>query len=128
MIIVRIAFAALAVAVLIAYLTSVNKEIAMLAAIAAGGIFLIFCLDALTDFLSVYENLAVLGGVSGKTLKTVVKITLLCYVAEFAVGLIEDFGLRSLADKVSLASKLVIVIGAAPIIESLVTVVSSLAP
>ena len=125
--VVKLALVALSLAVVIVYLTSVNKEAAMLAAIASAGIFLIFALDALSGVLKIYEDLANLGGISQKTIKTVVKITLLCYVAEFAVGLIEDFGLRSLADKVSLISKILIVVAAAPIVEELISAVSSLA-
>ena len=125
--IIKLALVALSLAVVIVYLTSVNKEAAMLAAIASAGIFLIFALDALSGVLKIYEDLANLGGISQKTIKTVVKITLLCYVAEFAVGLIEDFGLRSLADKVSLISKILIVVAAAPIVEELISAVSSLA-
>lgn len=125
--IIKLALVGLTLAVVIVYLSSVNKEAAMLALVASVGIFLIFAVDALSDIIGIYEDLAIMGGISQKTLKTVVKITLLCYVAEFAVGLIEDFGLKSLADKVSLISKILIVISAAPIIESLISAVSSLA-
>ena len=125
--VIKLALVALSLAVVVVYLSSVNKEAAMLALIASTGIFLIFALDALSGVLKIYEDLANLGGISQKTIKTVVKITLLCYVAEFAVGLIEDFGLKSLSDKVSLISKILIVIAAAPIVEGLISAVSSLA-
>ena len=124
---IKLSLVALSLAIVIVYLSSVNKEAAMLAMIASAGIFLIFALDALSGVLKIYEDLANLGGISQKTIKTVVKITLLCYVAEFAVGLIEDFGLKSLADKVSLVSKILIVIAAAPIVEGLIEAISSLA-
>ena len=117
---------ALIFAVIIVYLNGVNKEIATLALIAASGILLIMAADGLSELLGIYEELADLSGISENLIKTVVKITLLCYVSEFAIGLIEDFGLRSLADKLGIASKIVIIIAAAPILQALISAVSDL--
>ena len=117
---------ALVFAVLIVYLNGVNKEMATLALIAASGLLLIMAADGLSELLGIYNELAELGGISENLIKTVVKITLLCYVSEFAIGLIEDFGLRSLADKLGIVSKIVIIVAAAPILRSLLAAVSAL--
>ena len=124
--IVRLSLVALSFAIIIVVLNGVNKEMAMLALVCSCGIFIILAANALSSVVGIYKEISALSGINGNTLKTVVKITLLCYVAEFAVGLIEDFGLRSLADKLSLVSKIIIVAVAAPIFRSLISAVSSL--
>ena len=124
--IVRLSLVALTFAVIVVILDGVNKEMAMLALVCSCGILLIFAARSIGSVFGVYEELASYSGIGQNTLKTVVKITLLCYVAEFAVGLIEDFGLKSLADKLSLVSKIIVVVVAAPVFRSLISVVSSL--
>lgn len=122
----RLSLVALTLAFIVIYLNGINEDIARLALIAASGIFLIVAADGLKSLLGIYEELTALSGISDVLLKTVVKITLLCYVSEFAIGLIEDFGLRSLADKLGLVSKIVIVIAASPVFGAVISVVSSL--
>lgn len=122
----RLSLIALALAITIIYLNGVNKELSTLAMVAASGIFLMIAADGIGELLGIYGEIAAISGIEEGIFKTVVKITLLCYVSEFAIGLIEDFGLRSFADKLGLVAKIVIVITAAPIIESLLSAVSAL--
>ena len=127
MIVLKLALVAIAFAIIIVYLLGVNKEIALVSLVAACGIMLVYVAEVLGDALGLFSSIAAAGGINGSVLKVVVKITLLCYVSEFAIGLIEDFGLKSLADKLSIATKIMIVVTAAPIISSLIDVVSSFA-
>lgn len=113
-------------AIIIIYLQSVNREIALVATIVAGIIILMAIVDLLYSVFDLYKQIALLGGISGDVLKLIIKITLICYIVEFAVGIIEDFGLKSLADKVSVAGKLIVVIMATPVITSLINLIESL--
>ncbi len=113
-------------AIIIIYLQSVNREIALVATIVAGIIILMAIVDLLYSVFDLYKQIAVLGGVSGEVLKLIIKITLICYIVEFAVGIIEDFGLKSLADKVSVAGKLIVIIMATPVITSLINLIENL--
>lgn len=124
--IVKIVVIALVFAVIIIYLQTVNREIALVAAIVAGTIIIMSVLDLLYQVFSLYEEIATLGGIGSDILKLIIKITLICYIVEFAVGIIEDFGLKSLADKVTLAGKLIVIVTATPIIVSLVKVLKNL--
>ena len=123
--IIRLALIALTMAIVVVSLLSYNKEIGSLALVASCGIFLIISAELIVEAIGLYESFAALGGLGENVLKTVVKITLLCYVSEFAITLIEDLGLRSLADKLAVASKIIMVLAAAPVIRSLISVVSS---
>ncbi len=113
-------------AIIIIYLQSVNREIALVATIVAGIIILMAIVDLLYSVFDLYKQIALLGGISGDVLELIIKITLICYIVEFAVGIIEDFGLKSLADKVSVAGKLIVVIMATPVITSLINLIGSL--
>ena len=125
MTIVKLALIAVAFGIIIVYLTSVNKEMSILALVSACAIMLIYVSETIGDALGIFSSVAKAGGISGSIIKVVIKITLICYVSEFAIGLIEDFGLKSLADKLSIAAKILIAVTAAPIINSLLDVVSS---
>ena len=122
----QIILATVVSAIIIIYLQSVNKEMAMIASIVCGIILLSLIIDLLYTVLSVYSNLVTLGGFGGEVIKVVVKITLICYVVEFAVSLIEDFGLKSIADKLSLIGKIFILLTATPIISSLIENIKNL--
>ena len=113
-------------AVIIIYLQSVNKEIALVATIVAGIIMVMTIVNMIYQVFSLYEKLASVGGISNDVLKLIIKITLICYIIEFAIGIIEDFGLKSLADKVSVAGKLIILIMATPVIVSLINLIGNL--
>lgn len=124
--IVKIVVIALVFAVIIIYLQSINREIALVAAIVAGTIIIISVLDLLSQVFSFYQEIASLGEIGSDILKLIIKITLICYIVEFAVGVIEDFGLKSLADKVTLSGKLIIIVLVAPVIISLIKVIKNL--
>lgn len=124
--IVKIVVIALVFAVIIVYLQSVNREIALVAAIVAGTIIIMSVLDLLGEVFSLYQEIASLGEIGNDVLKLIIKITLICYIVEFAVGVIEDFGLKSLADKVTLAGKLIVIVLATPIIISLIKTIKDL--
>ncbi len=124
--IVKIVVIALVFAVIIIYLQSVNREIALVAAIVAGTIILMSVLDLLGEVFSLYQEIAALGEIGNDVLKLIIKITLICYIVEFAVGVIEDFGLKSLADKVTLAGKLIVIVLATPAIISLIKAIKDL--
>ena len=48
------------------------------------------------------------------------------YLVEFSASTIEDFGIKSIADKVVFAGKIVILTISAPIIETLISTILSL--
>ena len=124
--IIKICLASVIFGVLILYLREVNKEMAALSLVAAVGVILMLVVDALGSVFSLYERLGEIGGIAPGFIKLIIKITIICYIIEFSVGLIEDFGLKSLADKLSLVGKVVILIMATPIIENLINVIISI--
>ena len=52
-----------------------------------------------------------------------IKIVGVGYLTEFGAGILQDFGANSVADKVSLAGKIVIVLTSFPVLEGLLRMV-----
>ena len=124
---VKICIVAIVFGVTILCLREFNKQIAALALVAAAGVILMLVIDGLSEVFALYERLSEIGGISPQIVKLIIKITLICYIVEFSVGVIEDFGLKSLADKLDLVGKVVILLLSTPIIENLINVVISIA-
>ena len=124
--VVKICVVCIILGVIIVYLRSVNKELSMLALVCASGVMLLIITDAVANVFSVYQKLYEISGVSSDVLRLIIKITLICYIVEFSVGAIEDFGLKSLADKLGVVGKIVVLLMATPIVENLINVIVTL--
>ena len=124
--VVKICVVCIILGVIIVYLRSVNKELSMLALVCASGVMLLIITDAVANVFSVYQKLYEISGVSSDVLRLIIKITLICYIVEFSVGAIEDFGLKSLADKLGIVGKIVVLLMATPIVENLINVIVTL--
>ena len=55
--------------------------------------------------------------------KIIVKIVAIGYLVEFSAGVIEDFGSKSIADKLILAGKVIIFAVSVPIIRSMLELI-----
>ncbi len=125
--IVKISLIAVVLGIVIVYLRNVNKELATLALVCAVGMLLMVVIDSLDNVFSIYEKLSNISGISNALVRIIIKITLICYIIEFSIGLLEDFGLKSMADKLCLIGKIVVLIIASPIIENLIEIITSIA-
>lgn len=113
-------------AILILYLKSINSELALLCSIACSVLLIIYIIDSLGEVFSLFERLSNLSSISESTLKIVFKVLGVAYIVEFSAQIVEEFGLKSLADKLVFVGKIVIIILSAPIIEAVFTVIESL--
>ena len=82
-------------------------------------IILMFVLDMLKDSMSVFASISQIAGMENGLLKMLLKIVGVGYLTEFGAGILTDFGSSSLADKVTLAGKVTIVLLSMPVVESL---------
>ena len=122
----KVAITGVVCAVIIVYLKSINSDFVMPATICSGIIILILTLSFVGDFLGVFKDIAQGAGLDSSILKIILKVVAISYLIEFSATLIEDFGLKSIADKVVFAGKILILTLSAPIIENLIKTVSSL--
>ncbi len=113
-------------ALIIVYLKGINGELAMIATVCSGILLLSLTISYVSEFISAYTALGEYAEIGGSTIKIVLKIIGISYLVEFSSNLIEDFGLKSLSDKVVFAGKAIILITSYPIIENLIKIVTGL--
>jgi stage III sporulation protein AD len=95
-------------AILITYLKSINPELSTLATIATSVLLLLMLLEYLSDGFSLIADLVKLTNINNDLYKIIIKMTVLGYIVEFSAGVVTDLGLKSLADKLIFAGKMII--------------------
>ena len=87
-------------------------------------IILMFIVDMLRDTMTVFSTISQIAGIENGLIKVLLKIVGVGYLTEFGAGILTDFGSNSIADKVSLAGKITIVMLSLPIVESLLHLIN----
>ena len=86
----------------------------------AGGIVVVLSVvDYFADIFSVVSAIAKRAGLAASVVTLLFKVIAVGYITEFSASVIEDVGLSSLADKVTLAGKLIIVGVSLPVVVQL---------
>lgn len=124
--IVKFALLALVFAVVTVTLNSFNKEFALYSLIAGGVILTFAAVELIGGAFGIFSNLLSGLPVPEDSLKIIIKVVAICYVAEFSTGLLIDFGMKSLADKLSLITKIIILVTAYPLVARFLEVMRSL--
>ncbi|WP_166239534.1 stage III sporulation protein AD [Paenibacillus turpanensis] len=113
-------------------LTLVIKEqkpmFAFLLATFTGMVIFLLLLGNISNIMRVLEGLAQKSGVNMVYLKTILKIIGIAYIAEFGAQIVRDAGQESIASKVELAGKILIMAMALPIITVILETVLKLLP
>lgn len=116
---IKIVAIALIFTIIIVYLKSINAELALLATVGAGIILLYFTIDYLVNVFDFINNLIQLSGIDNELYLIIFKITAIGYLVEFAANTIQDFGLKSLSDKLVFVGKILILSMSMPIIYAI---------
>lgn len=103
-----------------------KSELGIVVAIAGGCVILLMVLDYFTDVFGYIVSLIDKSGVNGEAVKSVVKIVGIGYVTEFSAGIVEDSGNKSLAEKIVMAGKVIILAVSLPILTALFDLVTEL--
>ncbi len=113
-----------AVAALI--LKSTKPELAFAVTVAGSVILLLFVFEIFRDSLSIFGDIAQTTGLSSVLVKTLLKMIGIGYLVEFSAGILNDFGQNSLSDKLVFCGKIVVLVLAVPILESVLQLVNQL--
>ena len=114
----RIIGVAFVTAVAAIVLKSSKPELSFAVTVTGVIIILIFVADMLQNTVNIISSIAGMTGIENGLIKILLKIVGIGYLAEFSAGLLNDFGSNAVADKVTLAGKLTILILSLPVIES----------
>ena len=119
--IIKIIGAAFVTAITATLLKSNRPELSFAVVITGSIVILLFILDALRGSLGVLSEIAAMTGMESGIIKVLLKIVGIGYLTEFSVGTLNDFSASSIADKVSLAGKVTIIMMSLPILNALLT-------
>ena len=122
---VRIIGVGLVTAIAALLLKSTKPELAFAVTIAGAVIVLIFSLDLLAATFGIFAEIGEKTGIDSALIRIIIKIVAIGYLVEFAAGVVEDFGSKSIADKLIFAGKVVIFSVSVPVIRTMVSLIGS---
>ena len=105
---------------------STKSELAFAVTIAGSIILLLFALEIFRGSIDIFTEIAETTGLNSTIVKTLLKMVGIGYIVEFSAGVLHDFGQDSLADKLIFCGKLIILVLAVPILESVLGLVNDL--
>ncbi len=114
--------------ILAVYVKESNKEMAVFISLATGLILFIFALSKMGTVLEVMNELAARAQINMFYLTTVLKIMGIAYIAEFGAQVCKDAGEGSIATKIELAAKILVLALALPIITAILESILRLIP
>lgn len=120
---VGIAFITAVAAILV---KSTKPELAVVITIAGSIILLLFVFEVFRGSISLFTDIAEATGLNATIVKTLLKMVGIGYLVEFSAGILSDFGQNSLADKLIFCGKILILVLAVPILESVLSLVGDL--
>ncbi len=118
----------------IAFLTAVaalllkgtKPELAFAVTIAGSIILLLIALELFSGSISIFQEIASATGIHSALIKAILKMIGIGYLVEFSAGILHDFGQDSLADKLVFCGKILVLVLAIPILESLLALIQDL--
>ena len=113
-----------AVAALI--LKGTKPELALAVTVAGSIILLLFVFEVFKGSIAIFGDIANEAGINSSLVKILLKMVGIGYLVEFSAGILNDFGQNSVADKLIFCGKVVILVLAIPILESVLTLIKQL--
>ncbi|MDE6293886.1 MAG: stage III sporulation AC/AD family protein, partial [Clostridiales bacterium] len=95
-------------------------------ALAGGMVVLLSVVNYFSGVFSVISSIAQKAGLATSVITLLFKVIAIGYITEFSSSLIDDMGLSSLSDKVTLAGKLIIVAVSLPVVVQLFNFIAGL--
>ena len=104
-------------------LRTTRPDISLAVTVAGSVIVLLFSIDLLSSVFGIFTEIGEKTGIDNALIKIILKIVAVGYLVEFAAGIVEDFGAKSVADKLVFAGKIVIFSVSVPIVRALITLI-----
>ena len=103
-----------------------KPELAVAITIAGSVILLLIVFEVFRESIGIFSEIAEMTGLDATIVKTLLKMVGIGYLVEFSAGVLNDFGQNSLADKLIFCGKILVLILAVPILESVLGLISDL--
>lgn len=117
------------IATLLAVLLKDEKpEIAILVSIVTGLVIFVFLVTKLSSVISVLKYFAGKANIDILYFSTILKVIAIAYITEFGAQVCRDAGEGSIASKIELAGKVLIMVIAIPILSALMEIMIKIIP
>ena len=97
-----------------------------MATVGTGIILLILSVEYIVGAIEFINKLIDISGIDGELYTIIIKITAVGYLIEFAASTIQDFGLKSISDKLVFLGKLIILSMSFPILYAVFNMITGL--
>ena len=120
------------VAIMTTFSVLILKEshpgIAALVSVAGGIIVLLMFVESLSGIIASITGIVNKTGIRSDVFSALLKIIGIGYITEFAAGTCKDAGNESMAQKVLLAGKVIILVLSLPIVNNLIDIIVGILP
>ena len=126
--IVKIIGIGLTALIMIIILKQYKAEYALYTSILAGVFILLFSLSEISGVINLLKDLSSKANINSQFLGIILKITGIAILTEFAVSICQDSGESSIANKIDIGGKIMIITISIPIISSLLETILKVLP
>lgn len=112
--------------IMIIVLKNYRPEMALVLAIVTGIGIMLFAIYKLSSVINVLNDLVTKSGINKDFLLIIIKVIGIAYIVEFGKNICIDAGQSSIATKLEMAGKIIIVVLTVPLITSLVNILTGL--
>ena len=105
-----------------------KPEFTIYVSLLAGVFILTLVIDKLGNIINLLKDISTKSGINNTFLSILLKMTGIAILSEFAISICKDAGENSIAGKLELGSKVVIIAMSVPIISNLLEVILKLMP
>lgn len=117
------------IATFLALVVKEHKPIfAFLITVFVGVIIFLFLIDEIYEVIAMIDRIAKNANINLVYLQTILKIIGISYIAEFGAQIAKDAGQGSIAAKIELAGKILIIVLAIPILTAIIEMILSFIP
>ena len=114
--------------ILIIIIKQYRPEFAIYISLLAGAIILYISMDKIALVINLLKQICNKSGVNTNFLSILIKMTVIAFLAEFAISICKDAGENAIANKVEIGSKAIIISMSVPIIYNLLEVILKILP
>ncbi len=107
-------------------LKGTKPELAFAVTIAGGIILLLFAFEIFKGSLTIFQRITDITGIESSIVKILLKMVGIGYLVEFSAGILNDFGQSNLGDKLVFCGKIIVLVLAVPILESVLNLIVKL--
>lgn len=114
--------------IIIIILRQYKSEFAIYVSIIAGVLILLLSISNISGVINLLNDISNRANINSKFLGIILKITGIAILTEFAVSICQDSGEKSIANKIDIGGKVIIITISLPIISSLLETILKVLP